>query len=52
MQRLEMRYRSTQASLWEEEEVKWLKVLQLPAYVLRHHRGGSTAAVVQISLFA
>lgn len=31
-QRFEMQYCSMQTSLWEEEEVKWLKVRRLPEY--------------------
>ncbi len=50
LQRFETQYRSVQASLWEEEEVKWLKVLRLPEYALRHHQRGSAAELVQLPL--
>jgi hypothetical protein len=32
LQRFETQYHSMLASLWEEDEVTWLKALQLPEY--------------------
>lgn len=52
MQRFETQYRSMQASLWEEDEVKWLKVLRLPEYLLRHHQSPGGTRIAQLELFA
>jgi hypothetical protein len=52
LQRFETQYRSMQASLWEEEEVTWLKVLRLPEYMLRHRGMPSRSEVTQLPLFA
>lgn len=52
LQRFQTQYRSMQVSLWEEEEVTWLKVLRLPEYLLRRKPGSGGGQPVQLSLFA
>lgn len=52
LQRFETQYRSMQASLWEEEEVQWLKVLRLPEYAGRHRQSPGGSAITQLPLFA
>lgn len=52
LQRFETQYRSMQVSLWEEEEIKWLKVLRLPEYALRHATSPTIPLAEQLVLFA
>ena len=52
LERFETQYRSLQASLWEEREIKWLKVLRLPEYQLRHATSPATPIAEQLLLFA